>query len=110
VREDTKSTHPECEAFQIIPLRPPDKANPEDLRFYQLKMTQDGVSASSFNVRIISLRFLFGITCGRDEMKRLMQFYRKPRKRPIVLSVEEVADLLVAVPGPGLQYRAALGI
>jgi integrase/recombinase XerD len=39
-----------------------------------------------------------------------MQFQRKPRKLPIVLSVEEIADLLAAVPGPGLKYRAALGI
>ena len=28
----------------------------------------------------------------------------------MVLSVEEVASLLAAVPGPGLKYRAALGI
>ncbi len=90
--------------------RSPDTATPEDLRSYQLKMTEDGVSASTFNVRIISLRFFFGVTCGREEMKRFMQFHRKPRKLPIVLSIEEVADLLAAVPGPGLKYRAALGI
>ena len=90
--------------------RSPDTATPEELRSYQLKMTEDGISASTFNVRIISLRFFFGVTCGRDEMKRFMQFHRKPRKLPVVLSVEEVADLLAAVPGPGLKYRAALGI
>ena len=90
--------------------RPPDTVTPEDLRAYQLRMTQDGVSASTYNVRIISLRFFFGITCGRDEMKRFMQFHRKPRKLPIVLSAGEVADLMAAVPGPGLKYRAALGI
>ncbi|WP_069301596.1 tyrosine-type recombinase/integrase [Neptunicoccus sediminis] len=90
--------------------RPPDTATPEELRAYQLKMTEDSVSASTFNVRIISLRFFFGTTCGREDMKRFMQFHRKPRKLPIVLSVEEVADLLAAVPGPGLKYRAALGI
>tara|TARA_R110002124_G_scaffold178496_1_gene346347 strand:- start:922 stop:1809 length:888 start_codon:yes stop_codon:yes gene_type:complete len=90
--------------------RSPDTAMPEDLRAYQLQMTNDGVSASTFNVRIISLRFFFGVTCGREEMKRFMQFHRKPRKLPVVLSVEEVAELLAAVPGPGLKYRAALGI
>jgi site-specific recombinase XerD len=90
--------------------RSPDMATPEDLRSYQLQMTNDGVSASTFNVRIISLRFFFGVTCGREEMKRFMQFHRKPRKLPVVLSVEEVADLLAVVPGPGLKYRAALGI
>jgi site-specific recombinase XerD len=90
--------------------RAPDTATPEDLRTYQLQMTNDAVSASTYNVRIISLRFLFGVTCGREEMKRFMQFHRKPWKLPVVLSVEEVATLLAAVPGPGLKYRAALGI
>ncbi|MGP6090114.1 tyrosine-type recombinase/integrase [Antarctobacter jejuensis] len=89
---------------------PPDTATPEELRAYQLHMTDTGVSASTFNVRISSLRFFFGITCGREEMKRYMQFRSKPRKLPIVLSVEEVGDLMAAVPGPGLKYRAALGI
>ena len=88
----------------------PDTATPEELRSYQLHMTDTGVSASTFNVRISSLRFFFGITCGREEMKRYMQFRSKPRKLPIVLSVEEVGDLMAAVPGPGLKYRAALGI
>ena len=90
--------------------RAPDTATPEELRAYQLHMTDAGVSAETFNVRIVSLRFFFGVTCGREEMKRYMQFRHKPRKLPVVLSVEEVADLLAAVPGPGLTYRAALGI
>ena len=90
--------------------RSPDTATPEDLRAYQLQMTKDLVSATTFNVRIISLRFFFGVTCGREEMKRYMQFHRQPRKLPVVLSVEEVAKLLASVPGPGLKYRAALGI
>lgn len=96
--------------FSAFLGRAPDTATAEDLRAYQLQMTKDGVSASTFNVRIISLRFFFGVTCGREEMKRFMQFHRKPRKLPVVLSVEEVATLLAAVPGPGLKYRAALGI
>ena len=90
--------------------RSPDTATPEELRAYQLHMTNNGVSPWTFNVRISSLRFFFGITCAREEMKRYMQFQRKPHRLPIVLSVEEVGDLMAAVPGPGLKYRAALGI
>ena len=90
--------------------RSPDTATPEDLRAYQLQTTKDLVSATTFNVRIISLRFFFSVTCGREEMKRYMQFHRQPRKLPVVLSVEEVAKLLASVSGPGLKYRAALGI
>ncbi|MES0101956.1 site-specific integrase [Mesorhizobium sp. M0019] len=88
----------------------PDAATPEELRAYQLHMTNAGVTPTMFNTRIVALRFFFGVTCGREEMKRHMQFRRAPRKLPVVLSVEEVADLMAAVPGPGLKYRAALGI
>ena len=111
LREKTQKAHiRNVKHFAAFLGRSPDTATREDLRAYQLQMTRDGVSATTFNVRIISLRFFFGITCGRDEMKRYMQFHRQPRKLPVVLSVEEVADLLAAVPGPGLKYRAALGI
>jgi len=50
------------------------------------------------------------MTCGRDEMKKYMQFRTEPRKLPAVLSVEEVSELLAVAPGPGLKYRAALSI
>ena len=90
--------------------RSPDTATPDDLRAYQLHMTDTGVTPSTFNTRIVALRFFFSMTCGREDMKRYMQFKSQPRKLPIVLSVEEVGDLLTAVPGPGLKYRAALSI
>jgi len=44
----------------------PDTATPEELRAYQLHMTDTGVTASTFNTRIVALRFFFGITCGRE--------------------------------------------
>lgn len=90
--------------------RSPDTATPDDLRAYQLHMTNAGVTPTTFNARIVALRFFFGTTCGREQMKRYMQFRRQPRKLPVVLSIEEVSDLLMAAPGPGLKYRAALSI
>jgi site-specific recombinase XerD len=90
--------------------RSPETATPEDLRGYQLHMTDNGVTPSTFNTRIVALRFFFGMTGGREEMKRYMQFRTEPRKLPIVFSVEEVSDILMAAPGPGLKYRAALSI
>ena len=73
-------------------------------------MTETGVTPSTYNARIVALRFFFGMTCGREEMKRFMQFRTQPRKLPVVFSVEEVSDLPMAAPGPGLKYRAALSI
>jgi site-specific recombinase XerD len=109
--EKTQAAHIRAvKDFALFLKRSPDTATPEELRAYQLHMTNAGMSATTFNVRIVSLRFFFGMTCGRDEMKRHMQFRRAPRKLPAVLSVEEVGDILAAAPGPGLKYRAALGI
>jgi integrase len=90
--------------------RSPDTAEPDDLRAYQLHMADTNGTPSTFNVRIVALRFFFSMTCDRDGMKKYMQFRTEPRKLPIVLSVEEVSALLVSAPGLGLKYRAALSI
>ncbi len=54
--------------------RSPDTATPDDLRAYQLHMTDIGVTPTTCNARIIALRFFFDTTCRREEMKRYMQF------------------------------------
>ena len=90
--------------------RSPDTATPDDLRAYQLHMTDAEVTPPTFNARIMALRFLFGTTCDREEMKKYMQFRTQPRRLPTVLSIEDVSELLAAAPGPGLKYRAALSI
>ncbi|PND18051.1 integrase [Ensifer sp. MMN_5] len=62
--------------------RSPDTATPDDLRAYQLHMTNAGVTPTTFNARIVALRFFFATTCGREEMKRHMQFRRQPGRCP----------------------------
>ena len=96
--------------FALFLGRSPDTATPDDLRAYQLHMTDTGVTPTTYNARIMALRFLFGKTCGREEMKKYMQFRTQPRKLPAVLSLEDVSEILAAAPGPGLKYRAALSI
>ncbi|MGB7241446.1 MAG: tyrosine-type recombinase/integrase [Sulfitobacter sp.] len=96
--------------FTAFLRRSPDTATPDDLRAYQLHMTDSEVTPSVYNARITALRFFFGMTCDREDMKKYMQFRTEPRKLPIVLSFEEVSAVLSSAPGPGLKYRAALGI
>ena len=48
--------------FAAFPGRSPDTATPEDLRAYQLHMSDTGVTAPTFNTRIVALRFFFGMT------------------------------------------------
>lgn len=73
-------------------------------------MTNACKRTATFNVRLVSLRFIFGVTRGRDAIKRHRQVPRAQRKLPTALGVEEVGQILAAAPGPGLTYHAALGI
>ena len=86
--------------------RSPDTATAEDLRRFQLHQTQIGVRAPSINGSVAALRFFFTVTLDHPEMARHLAFVREPHKIPVVLSLEEVARLLEAAPGP--KYKAAL--
>ncbi len=93
--------------------RSPDQASAEELRRYQLHMRSAGASAASMNTAVSGLRFLFGVTFGRDDAAVGMTGVREPRKLPVVLSPEEVARLLDAAQSssPGsLKYKAALSV
>ena len=86
--------------------RAPDTATPEDLRLFQLHQTQTGARAPSINGSVVALRFFFTVTLDRPELARYLTFVREPRRIPVILSLEEIARLLDAAPGP--KYKAAL--
>ncbi len=52
------------------------------------------------------MRFLFGVTLERPALGRALVFVGERRKISIILSLEEVADVLEAAPGP--KYQAVL--
>jgi len=90
--------------------RSPDTATPEDLRAFQLDMSEKGTGSATFNNRLSVLGFFFSVTCAREEMKRHMRYQRLAKKIPVVLSAEEVMRILEVAPGPGLKYRAAFSV
>jgi site-specific recombinase XerD len=92
-------------AFAAFIGRSPDTATAEDLRRFQLHQTQSGLQPPSINSAVSALRFLFTVTVDRPELARRLTVVRQPRRRPVVLSVEEVTRLLQAAPGP--KYKAA---
>ncbi|MEM9248639.1 MAG: phage integrase N-terminal SAM-like domain-containing protein [Pseudomonadota bacterium] len=57
----------------------PNTASRQEFRSYQLHRTDTGVTPSTFNTRIVALRFFFGITPGRENMKRFMPFKIQPK-------------------------------
>jgi integrase/recombinase XerD len=85
--------------------RSPDTATAEDLRRYQLHLTENGVRPPSVNSAVSALRFFFSVTLDRPEVTKRLTFVAEPRKIPVVLSPEEVTRFLEAAPGP--KYKAA---
>lgn len=88
--------------------RPPDTATAEDLRLFQLHLVTSGVSSITLNATITGLRFFFNVTVERSEVVCKLCAVREPRKLPVVLSVEEVTDLLNAV--GSIKYKVALAV
>lgn len=88
--------------------RPPDTAEPDDLRRYQLHLVEHGVSSVSINAIISALRFFFTFTVDRPQVMKRMFRVHQPRKIPEILSPEEVTRLLQGA--VSLKYRAALAV
>jgi integrase/recombinase XerD len=85
----------------------PDRLGPEAVRAYQVHLIEDKqLSASSLNVYVAALRFLYQVTLQRDWDIRVLPYARRPKTLPVILSREEVARLFQAV--QDLKYRTVL--
>jgi site-specific recombinase XerD len=77
----------------------PELLGPEEVRAYQLHLTQEKrLSPSSVLVAVAAIRFLYKITLKRDwNIDEAIPACRKPQKLPVVMSPEEVNRFLLAV-------------
>jgi site-specific recombinase XerD len=74
--------------------RSPDTATDEDLRRFQLFLVDGGMSGISLNHTITALTFFFTHTVNHPEILSKMQSVHVPRKLPIILSPQEVAQII----------------
>jgi len=86
----------------------PHTATAEDLRRFQLHLTNTGTSRITINTTITALRFFFEVTVGDKNVVGKLKTVPVPRKLPVVLSREEVSRLLDAT--TSLKYKAAFSI
>ena len=86
----------------------PHTASTEDLRRFQLHLTDNGTSRITINCTITALRFFFEVTVGSKDIVGKLKTVPVPRKLPIVLSREEVSRLLEAT--SSLKYKAAFSV
>ena len=88
--------------------RSPDTATAEDLRGFQVHLTQTGANPPTINATVTALRFFFKVTLDRPETTRHLVFVFEPRKLPRVLPPEDVLRLLESAPNP--KSKAALSV
>ena len=85
----------------------PDKLQPEDIRSYQLYLLEKKkLSPKSLNVTVSALRFLYRVTLQRDWDIEMIPYAKQPRKLPVVLSPDEVAQFFQGV--RNLKYRTVI--
>jgi site-specific recombinase XerD len=79
--------------------RSPEKLGVDDIRAYQLYLTQEkGLAASSITVATAALRFLYTVTLKRGwNVERAMPTPKRPQTLPVILSPEEVQHFLSCV-------------
>ena len=89
--------------FSAFHGRSPDELTPEDVRDYQLHLVARGLNAASICPIMSALRFLYAVTLDRKEDAARIPLPRKADPLPAILSREEVARLLAAVPDPRMR-------
>jgi site-specific recombinase XerD len=84
--------------------RPPDQLNDEELRQYFLYLRHEKkVAESTFRIHLYGIRFFYERTLTRPWPVFDLVRPRNPQKLPVVLSPQEVRDLLAWVKNPTAQ-------
>src|SRR5215469_10177285 len=77
----------------------PEVLGPEDIRAYQLHLTQEKkLAPGSITIAVSALRFLYNVTLRRDwKLEEIIPATKTPKKLPIILTPEEVLQFLSCV-------------
>src|ERR1700686_879626 len=86
----------------------PELLGPEDIRTYQVYLTNEKkLAPRSVNIAVSALRFLYKVSLHKDwSFEDVIPAPRKPQKLPVVLSPEEVLHFLGCV--ANIQHRMIL--
>jgi integrase/recombinase XerD len=95
------------EEFAAYFGKPPDQLGPEQIREYQVHLFREPkLTPSTIAQQGAALRFLFVKTLRRPYLPDDIPFPKRPRRLPLVLSQEEVAQLIDSA--DNLMHRAML--
>jgi integrase/recombinase XerD len=94
--------------FAAFLKRSPDTATAEDIRRFQLHLSETGTSICNRNRIMTGLRFLFRVTLRRLDLAAEIYHIREPQKIPQVMSPDEARRVLAVA--TSLKARMALSL
>src|SRR5450631_2659931 len=97
-----------CKRFAAFLKRSPDTATAEDIRRFQLHLSETTTSISNRNRIMTGLRFLFRVTLRRLDLAAEIYHLRQPQKIPLVMSQDETRCLLAVA--SSLEVRVLLSL
>jgi integrase/recombinase XerD len=97
-----------CKRFAAFLKRSPDTATAEDIRRFQLHLSETGTSICNRNRIMTGLRFLFRVTLRRLDLAAEIYHIREPQKIPQVMSPDETRRVLAVA--TSLKARVALSL
>jgi site-specific recombinase XerD len=98
-----------CKRFAAFLKRSPDTATAEDIRRFQLHLSETGVSICNRNRIMTGLRFLFRVTLRRLDLAAEIYHIREPQKIPLVMSADETKRLLAVASSLKARILLSLG-
>src|ERR1035438_10447071 len=98
-----------CKRFASFLKRSPDTATAEDIRRFQLHLSETSVSICNRNRIMTGLRFLFRVTLRRLDLAAEIFHIKEPQKIPLVMSTDEAKRLLSAAGTLRVRVLLALG-
>ena len=98
-----------CKQFAAFLKRSPDTATAEDMRRFQLHLSETGVSICNRNRIMTGLKFLFRVTLRRPDLVAEIYHLREPHKIPLVMSQDETRRLLAVASSFEVRVLLSLG-
>jgi integrase/recombinase XerD len=73
----------------------PALLGPEEVRTYQVYLIHEKkASWSAYNIAVSALRFLYTVSLEKDWAFKKIPYAQKPKKQPVILSLEEVCSFI----------------
>ena len=98
-----------CKRFAAYLKRSPDTATADEIRLFQLHLTETGASICNRNRIMTGHRFFFRVTLRRLDIAAEIFHIKEPQKIPLVMSPDEAKRLLAMAGTLTVHVLLALG-